>query len=160
MFMSHDQGRREVGAGWTMTPGPMEFREPIGSRKAVGFSDSEDLFFLYFGRKKRCNFGEDLFFFRRSHHNSDQTAAFLRLFWTSQNRKSDIFELASGPRLALGAPGHDRITLLICRQIISCQMLVHIFSYHYPYMFFWECHERNLGWNWYGSVEDCLPFHS
>ena len=29
---------------------------------------------------------------------------FLRLFWTSQNRKSVIFELAQGPRSALGAP--------------------------------------------------------
>ena len=30
---------------------------------------------------------------------------FLRLFWCSQNRKSVIFELAPGPRSALGAPG-------------------------------------------------------
>ena len=30
---------------------------------------------------------------------------FLRLFWSSQNRKSVIFELAPGPRSALGAPG-------------------------------------------------------
>ena len=30
---------------------------------------------------------------------------FLRLFWTSQNRKSVTFELAPGPRFALGAPG-------------------------------------------------------
>ena len=29
---------------------------------------------------------------------------FLRLFWSSQNRKSVIFELAPGPRSALGAP--------------------------------------------------------
>ena len=29
---------------------------------------------------------------------------FVLLFWTSQNRKSVIFELAPGPRLALGAP--------------------------------------------------------
>ena len=28
---------------------------------------------------------------------------FLRLFWSSQNRKSVIFELAPGPRSALGA---------------------------------------------------------
>ena len=28
----------------------------------------------------------------------------LRLFWSSQNRKSVIFELAPGPRSALGAP--------------------------------------------------------
>ena len=30
---------------------------------------------------------------------------FLRLFWSSQNRKSVIFVLAPGPRLALGGPG-------------------------------------------------------
>ena len=29
---------------------------------------------------------------------------FLRLFWRLQNRKSVIFELAPGPRSALGAP--------------------------------------------------------
>ena len=42
---------------------------------------------------------------------------------------------------------HDRITLLICRQIISCYTLPNIFSYHYPYIFFCKCHERNLIWN-------------
>ena len=29
---------------------------------------------------------------------------FFRQFWSSQNRKSVIFELAPGPRSALGAP--------------------------------------------------------
>ena len=29
-----------------------------------------------------------------------------------------------------------------------------------PIYFFCECHEQNLVWNWYGSMEDCLPFHS
>ena len=33
---------------------------------------------------------------------------FLRLFWSSQNRKSVIFELAPGPRSALGAPGRSQ----------------------------------------------------
>ena len=33
-------------AGGDNDPGPMEFREPIGFRKAVGFGDSEDLFFF------------------------------------------------------------------------------------------------------------------
>ena len=32
---------------------------------------------------------------------------FLRLFWNSHNRKSVIFELAPGPRSALGAPGQS-----------------------------------------------------
>ena len=35
-----------------------------------------------------------------------------------------------------------------------------IFDYPYPYIFFCKCHERNLIWNWYGSMENCLPFHS
>ena len=28
------------------------------------------------------------------------------------------------------------------------------------YLFFYNCHVRNLVWNWYKSMEDCLPFHS
>ena len=55
---------------------------------------------------------------------------------------------------------HDRITQLICRQMISCYTLPNIFSYYYPYIFFCKCHERNLVWNWSGSMEDCLTFHS
>ena len=34
---------------------------------------------------------------------------FLRLFWSLQNRKSVIFELAPGPRLALGAPANHTV---------------------------------------------------
>ena len=44
------------------------------------------------------------FFFWRSHHNSDKTAAFFPSVLVFQNRKSAIFELAPGPRSALGAP--------------------------------------------------------
>ena len=40
----------------------------------------------------------------RSHHNSRKLRHFLRLFWSSQNWKSVIFELAPGIRSALGAP--------------------------------------------------------
>ena len=54
----------------------------------------------------------------------------------------------------------DRNILLICRQMIGCQTLPHIFSHHYRYIFFCKCHEQNLAWNWYGSMDDCLPFHS
>ena len=55
---------------------------------------------------------------------------------------------------------HDRITLLICRLMISCWTLSHSFKYHYPYIFFCKCHERNLVWSWCGSKEDCIPFLS
>ena len=40
------KGHREGGQRGTMTPGPMVFREPIGFRKVVGFSDSEEHFFF------------------------------------------------------------------------------------------------------------------
>ena len=67
MYAQEAHRAAERGAGGTMTPGPMEFRGPIGFRKAVGFSDSEDLFFSFWGspnfdRKNGSNFGEDLFF--------------------------------------------------------------------------------------------------
>ena len=61
---------------------------------------------------------------------------------------------------------YDRLTLLICRQITSCETLPHVFSYHYPYIFFYKCHERNLAWNWYGRLpsipflKSSIPFHS
>ena len=54
---------------------------------------------------------------------------------------------------------HDRITLIICRQMNSCKTFPHIFGFHYQHIFFCICHERNLVWNLYGSMEDCLPFH-
>ena len=28
------------------------------------------------------------------------------------------------------------------------------------YVFFYKYNAQNLVWNWYGSMEDCLPFHS
>ena len=68
-------------------------------------------FFIFLGspnfdRKNRYNVGEDFFclFVWRSHHNSRKLRHFLRQFWSSQNRKSVIFELAPGTRSALGAP--------------------------------------------------------
>ena len=64
------------GQGVTMTPGTMDFRGPLGIRKAVGFS-GPSRGSPNFERKKRSIFGEDLFFFfRRSHHISNKTAAF------------------------------------------------------------------------------------
>ena len=57
---------------------------------------------------------------------------------------------------------HDQTTPLICQWMISCYTLPNIFSYHnsLSICIFCKCHERNLVWNWYGSMEDCLPFHS
>ena len=39
---------------------------------------------------------------------------FLRLFWSSQNRKSVIFELAPRPRSAPGAPAQKLANILLC----------------------------------------------
>ena len=51
---------------------------------------------------------------------------------------------------------YNRITLLICCKWLAAKRF-HI--YHYPYIFFSRCHVRNLVWNWYGSMEDRLPFY-
>ena len=61
----------------------------------------EDLF----RPKNRKNFGEDLFFFEDHAIIWTKLLHFLRPFWSSQNRKYVIFELAPRPRLALGASG-------------------------------------------------------
>ena len=103
-----------------MTPGPMDFRGPLGFRKAVGFSGPmssrggpskwhweismwslKTFFFFFFfffgehlistGKTVRISVKTFFCFFRRSHHFSDQT-----------DRKSVIFELAPGPLLVPG----------------------------------------------------------
>ena len=51
---------------------------------------------------------------------------------------------------------HDRITVLICRRMISCETLLHSFSFHHPYLFFYIYHERNLEWNCYGRLSSIL----
>ena len=59
---------------------------------------------------------------------------------------------------------HNQSTA-ICRQIICVDIEVEYFCdniiYHYPtsVCMFCKCNARNLVWNWYGSMEDCLPFH-
>ena len=59
---------------------------------------------------------------------------------------------------------HDWIILLICRQMITVVpkrfLIFLVIIICYPCIFLSECHERNLAQNWYGSVEDCLLFHS
>ena len=60
---------------------------------------------------------------------------------------------------------HNQSTA-ICRQIICVDIEVEYFCdniiYHYPtsVCIFCEYNAQNLVWNWYGSMEDCLPFHS
>ena len=62
---------------------------------------------------------------------------------------------------------HNQSTA-ICPEIMRVDIKVEYFCdnivYHYPtsvlYMFFCKCNARNLVWNWYGSMEDCLPFLS
>ena len=54
----------------------------------------------------------------------------------------------------------------ICRQIICADIEVEYFcenifiTTRYRYVFFCKYNAQNQVWNWYGSMEDCLPFHS
>ena len=53
----------------------------------------------------------------------------------------------------------------ICRQIICVDIEVEYFcdniiiTTRHRYVFFCEYNAQNLVWYWYGSMEDCLPFH-
>ena len=51
---------------------------------------------------------------------------FSRLFWSSRNQKSVIFELAPGPRLALGALGPLTFTTLF--KMAICYFSFKIYS--------------------------------
>ena len=60
---------------------------------------------------------------------------------------------------------HNQSTA-ICRQIICVDIEVEYFcdniiiTTRHQYVFFCEYNVQNLVWNWYGSMEDCFPFHS
>ena len=60
---------------------------------------------------------------------------------------------------------HNQSTA-ICRQMLCVDIEVEYFCdniiYHYPISvcIFLSIQCTNLVWNWYGSMEDCLPFHS
>ena len=60
---------------------------------------------------------------------------------------------------------HNQSTA-ICRQIICVDIEVEYFcdniiiTTRYRYVFFSKYIARNLVWNWYGSMKDCLPFYS
>ena len=127
-----EQGLWE-GAGGTMTPGPTEFRGPMGFRSwgpLASGHPTEDPWASEGPSKWHWENSvwktKDLFLiFCRSHQNSEKTVVFFYgdlfffgghmkiqtklwhfsgLFWSSQNRKCLIFELTPCPRLALGAP--------------------------------------------------------
>ena len=51
-----------------------------------------------FGQKNPRNFGEDLFFLRSAVFGRRNFTTLQEIFWSLQNRKSVIFELAPGPR--------------------------------------------------------------
>ena len=146
----------ERGVGGTMTPDSIDFRGPMGFRKAVGFNGlstgtmssrgahwndtekkqhvrPEDLFFFfffeitYFRPKKPLEFRSRLFFWRSSifDHQTVRILVktffffgdhiiigtkmrhFLRLFWSSQKRKSVIF---SWPRAHVRLSVPRRVT--------------------------------------------------
>ena len=127
------RGPPRGGQGGTMTAGLMDFRGPMGFRKAVGFSGPSRGPMSSRGvhrddtEKSACEAWRP-FFFRDRLISSEKTVRisvktffvfgdhiiirtkmrhFLRLFCCSQNRKSVIFELAPGPLSALGAPARE-----------------------------------------------------
>ena len=58
-------------------------------------------------------------------------------------------------------------TTAICQQIIRVYILqfntsvtILFFTTRHRYVFFCKCNAQNLVCNWYGSMEDCLPFYS
>ena len=68
---------------------------------------TKDLFFLRSHQnleKTVAFFLEDLFFFGDHIKIRTKLWYFSRLFWSSQNRRSVIFELTPDPRSAIGAP--------------------------------------------------------
>ena len=72
----------------------------------------EDLFFFFFffgdhliSTGKTVRISVKTFFFGDHIIIRTKLRHFLRLFWSSQNRKSVLFELAPGQRSALGTPG-------------------------------------------------------
>ena len=84
-----------------MTPGPMDFYGAQQTAHGLQRAYRNDTEISGCGRPKT-------FFFFFTDHIKIRTKLwhFLRLFWSLQNRKSEIFELAPDPRSALGAPGY------------------------------------------------------
>ena len=77
-----------------MIPGPMDFRGPIMGPLASEGAHRNDTEKSVCEDRRPFFFGGRIIILRH----------FLRLFWSLQNQKSVIFELAPGPSSALGAP--------------------------------------------------------
>ena len=114
-----------------MTPGPMDFRGPIMGLLASGgpaegpwasegahrneteksaCKDRRPFFYgdhlISIGKTVRISVKT---FFLEITSYLTKLRHFLRLFWSSQNWKYVMFELAPGPGSALGAPGLNRL---------------------------------------------------
>ena len=100
------QGHREEGAGGYNDPGA---HGPYARKGPIKIS-LKTFFFHFFGdhlilTEKTVRISvKNLFFFEDHIIIWTKLRHCLRLFCSSQNRKSVIFELAPGPRSALGAP--------------------------------------------------------
>ena len=88
-----------------MTPGPMGFRGAHhgarwlqGAQQKAHRNDTEK---SVCGRPKTFFLGDQIKIRTKLWH-------FPRLFWSSQNRRSVIFELTPGPHSALCAPARNR----------------------------------------------------
>ena len=95
--VGQDQGHREGGQGGTMIPGPIDFRAPREGPWASGGPTLLWNLWYY-----EISMWGPMTFLKRH---------FLRLFWSSHNRKSP------GPPSALGAPGQG------CKNVPPCKIL-------------------------------------
>ena len=87
--------------------GPKDFRGPIEMTLRNQHVEDERRFFLRSHQnleKTVAFFLEDLFFFGDHIKIRTKLWHFSRLFWSSQNRRSVIFELTPDQRSAIGAP--------------------------------------------------------
>ena len=99
---------------------------------------------------------EDLFFFWDHIKFRTKLRHFLRVFWSSQNRKSVIFEQAPGPRSALGAPDH-----LKSKSNFSCWLTVFsLIAFLYFPKLIPNCRKLNLGFQFFVWSSDSTPCSS
>ena len=113
------------GRGWQWPRGPWSLGGPLASGRPLALVTVKNFLIIFwrspnFGRKNRWNFGEDLvFFIWRSHHNSDQTAA----FFTSilDITKPEIRHIWAGPGPTFGSrrPCFARTVAEMCNHYTS-----------------------------------------
>ena len=101
------QGPPRGGAGGYNDPGAHGLQEGRWLQRAHEFERGPSK--CFFGEhpissRKTARISVKTFFFGDYIIIRTKLLHFLRLFWSSQNRKSVIFELAPGPRSALSAP--------------------------------------------------------